>query len=311
MKDSSRVIKNTIILYIKVIVSSVIGFFTTRFVLENLGVEDYGINNVVSSVVAMLSFMSISMTTSTLRFNAYYLGKNDLNKQIEVFNSSILVHVILGIFIILILETIGIFFLEKILKIPINRMFVAKCIFHFVTFSMFITILSVPLDAINNAHENMFIFSVISLIETLLRFIIAIILYYVRYDKLLFYSILISFVPFVIFVLKYVIYSRLYKEIRLILKLPSKSLLNEMFLFTFWNMFGAFSNTCKGQGISMILNVFYGVTLNAAFGISNQVNGIISTITVSMQKSLNPLIMKNEGAGNHSRAIDLAFTQFK
>ena len=103
MQDSTRVITNTIILYVKVILSTVIGFFTTRFVLQNLGAEDYGINNIVAGVVAMLSFMSISMTTSTLRFNAYYLGKNDESKQIEVFNSSLTVHLLLGLVIVVLL----------------------------------------------------------------------------------------------------------------------------------------------------------------------------------------------------------------
>ena len=311
MQDSTRVITNTIILYVKVILSTVVGFFTTRFVLQNLGAEDYGINNIVAGVVAMLSFMSISMTTSTLRFNAYYLGKNDESKQIEVFNSSLGVHLILGLVIVVLLESFGVLFLENVLNIPSGRLSVAKCIFHFVTFSMFITVLSVPYDAVLNAHENMLLFSIVSIIETIIRFGIAVLLFFIPFDKLLFYSIAISFVPLVILILKHFICSKKYSEVKLSFQSCTKSMAKEMFGFTFWNMFGAFSNTCKNQGVAMVINVFYGVVVNAAYGIANQVNGMLSYITGSLQKSLNPLIMKNEGSGDNSRMLFLAYTQCK
>ena len=311
MEDSTRVITNTIILYVKVILSTFIGFFTTRFVLQNLGAEDYGINNVVAGVVAMLSFMSISMTTSTLRFNAYYLGKKDQGKQIVVFNTSLVVHIIIGLVIVILLESFGLLFLERVLNIPESRLDVAMIIFHFVTFSMFITVLSVPYDAVINAHENMLLFSLISIIETIIRFGIAVLLFYISIDKLLFYSVAISFVPLIILILKHIVCSWKYVEVQIAFSTCTKSLASEMFSFTFWNMFGAFSNSCKNQGVSMVLNVFYGVVINAAYGIANQVNGMLSYITGSLQKSLNPLIMKNEGSSNRVRAILLAFTQCK
>lgn len=311
MKDSSRVITNTIILYAKVIITSLIGFFTTRFVLENLGAEDYGINNVVAGVVAMLSFMSISMTTSTLRFNAYYLGKDNDEKQRSVFNTSIVVHFIIGLVIVLLLETFGVFFLEDVLNIPPTRLDVAKYIFQFVTFSMFITVMSVPYDAVINAHENMLLFSIISIFEAIIKFSLAIALFYVNIDKLVFYSVGISLVPLLVLLIKHIACKRRYQEVKLELSLCSKPLIKEMFGFTFWNMFGAFSNTCKNQGVSMVLNVFFGVVINAAYGIAHQVNSMLSYITGSLQKSLNPLIMKSEGAGNRQRALSLAYTQSK
>lgn len=311
MKDSARVIVNTIILYVKVILTSLIGFFTTRFVLDNLGAEDYGINNVVAGVVAMLSFMSLSMTTSTLRFNAFYLGKDNSQKQKAVFNTSLVVHFFIGLVIVLLLESFGVFFLEDILNIPENRLDVAKYIFHFVTLSMFITVMTVPYDAVINAHENMLLFSIISIVESLLKIALAISLYYVSTDKLIFYSIGVSLIPLAVLLIKHFACKRRYQEVSIEIKLCSKPLIKEMFGFTLWNMFGAFSNTCKNQGVSMVLNVFYGVVINAAYGIANQVNSMLSYITGSLQKSLNPLIMKSEGAGARERALSLAFKQCK
>lgn len=304
-----KIASNTIILYSSVVIIAIINLYTTRFLLGVLGSEDYGIYFLVAGLVSLLSFLNLAMTTSTLRFNAYYLGKEDRDLQSKVFNTSFILHVIMAIGIFIVLQIIGLPLINNVLNIPPDKIGVSREIMRFVILSIFFTIIGVPFESIINAHENMLLFSLISVIDAILKFVAVFFLFFINSDKLFWYSVLVSLVPLCTLLIKIAVCTRNYKEARLALSMYDRKIMKEIFSFSVWNLFGAMSNMLKSQGVAMIINVFYGVLLNTSYSIANQVNSVMTVLSSSLQKSTNPIIMKNEGAGNRDISLDYAIMQ--
>jgi len=289
-----------------------IALYSTRLVLNALGAEDYGIFTLVSGVIVMLSFLNVAMTISTQRYLSYYIGAGNHDKLKQVFNSSVLLHSLMGITLVIVFEVVGMFFFNKVLNIPAARLSTAKMIFHFTVISTFFTIASVPYDATLNARENMLLIAGIGIWESLAKLGIAIYLQYTGYDKLVVYGALIASVTVISLLIKRIYCSAKYQEAHIsVRKYFSKSLLKEMFSYAGWNMFGAGSVVARNQGLAMILNVFFGTIINATYGIANQVNAQLSYFSVTMLQSLNPQIIKSEGSGDRSRMLRLAMIASK
>ena len=304
---TKRALINTVILYIKVLLGLFISIVTTRIVLDTLGVEDFGTYNVVVGMVAMLAFVNLAMSTSTLRYNSYYLGKPEAQ---DVFNNTVLLHLILAAGIFVLLEIIGGLFIENLLNVEHSRLGVVKIIFQFVVLGCVIHVITVPFDSLINAHEHMLAYSIIEITTNLLTLACTVSLYFVVLDKLLVYSIVISLIPVIILIIKIIYCRKCYPETKSFsLSIKNKKRFKEMGSFSTWNMFGAFSNAAKNQGTAMILNVFFGVAVNAAYGISQQVNSVCLLLSGSLQKSLNPVILKSEGNGDRSSTIRYALLQ--
>jgi O-antigen/teichoic acid export membrane protein len=293
------------------IISVIIVFFSTRLVLGALGADDYGLYNLVAGIIAMLSFLKTAMAGSTQRYLSYYQGKSDLELQKKVFVNSIYLHIAIGAGLVIILEIIGFFLfdIEGLLKIDPNKIWEAKIIYHFMSATMFFTILSVPFSGTMNAHENLLGIAIIELVEVLLRLAIALSLFFlVKSGKLIFFGLLTASITIVTCII-FAIYCKIkYPECasfsdKRVIQIP---LLKELSSFAGWTLMGSFSGVAKSQGIAIILNHFMGTIANAAYGITNQVVGQLNYFTTTMFRAFNPQIMKTEGADQREKMVHLS-----
>ena len=312
MNSTKRVILNTGFLYTKMLISVGITLYSTRLILNALGAEDFGIFNLVAGVIAMLSFLNAAMTASTQRYLSYYLGAGDSAKLKAIFQSSVILHLLIGIFIIVILEIAGIFLFDGFLNIPAERISTAKIVYHFMVVSTFFTINAVPYDSAINAHEDLLFDAITGVIETFFKLGIAIWLIYTGYDKLILYGLLMAALTILIRIIKSIFCYRRYLECKLRKNNPvDYNLFKEMFSFAGWNMFGALCGLGRSQGLAIILNLFFGPIVNAAYGVANQVNGQLYAFSSNMLKALNPQIMKSEGEGDRKRMLNLSMKASK
>lgn len=307
MQPASRVARNTGFLYGKMFFTIIISLYSTRLVLSALGEVDYGIFNLVAGVIAMLSFLNSAMAISTQRFLSFFIGAGDKDKMKSIFRSSVLLHLAIGLVIVILLEIGGIILFHGILNIPADRISTAKLIFHFMIISTFFTINAVPYDAAINAHENMFFDAFAGIIEAGLKLGIAFWVLRTKVDNLILYGLLIASLTIFIRFLKSFYCIRKYEECQVSVKSHLDfHLLKEMFSFAGWNLYGSFCSVVRNQGLAVVLNLFFGVVVNAAYGIANQVNGQISSFSTNMIRALYPQIVKSEGSGDRERMLRLS-----
>ncbi|WP_157986648.1 hypothetical protein [Chitinophaga alhagiae] len=312
MQIANRVMLNTGMLYGKMVISIIISLYATRLVLNALGAGDYGIFNLVAGVIAMLSFLNMAMTLSTQRYLSHNLGSGNVLRQKMVFNASIVLHLLLGLGLVVLLEAAGLLLFDRVLNIPADRMPAAYTIFHMMVASTFFTIISVPYDATLNAHENMRLVAITGIAEAALKLGIALYLQYTAFDRLVVFALLTASLSVGLLLFKRVYCAVHYPESRIRpRKYFDRKLAKEMFFYGGWNMFGAMSVVTRNQGIAMILNVFFGTIVNAAYGIANQVNAQLSFFSATLLQALNPQIMKSEGAGDRERMLRLAMIASK
>ncbi len=307
MRSGKKIALNTGILYLKMILTAGITLYTTRLVLEGLGVEDYGIYNLIAGVVAMLAFLNTAMATSTQRFFSYHQGKDDLEMQKRVFSNSFILHIVIGIIMVIVLEIAGLFLFDGFLNIPADRVWAAKIIYHTMTFTIFFSVISVPYNASLSAHENMLWIAIVSVVEVVLKLGVALLVFWFEGDKLVFYSVIVAAVS-VIVVFLYAVYClKYYEEVTLnVGGRVDKPLMKELASFAGWNLFGAACGVARAEGIAIVLNIFFGTIINAAYGIANQLSGQLSFFSLSMLRSMNPQIMRAEGAGERKRMLWLS-----
>ncbi|MGS2738012.1 MATE family efflux transporter [Sinomicrobium sp. M5D2P17] len=307
MNAANRVFFNTLTLYGRMAVSVVVGFYSTRLILNALGSTDYGVFSLVAGVILMLSFLKNAMATSTQRFLSFYQGNNDIKKQKEVFTNSLLLHIVIGVILVLVLEVIGLFLFDGFLNIPENRIEAAKVIYHYMSFTLFFTVVVVPFSASLIAHENMLMVAIVNLSETFLKLIIALSLYVLEGDKLILYGFFTASVSIITFSMYAAYTLRKYEECTLRgVKNVNGTLIKELGGFAGWNLFGSLCFLGRTQGIGVILNLFFGTVVNAAYGIANQVNSQMLFFSSTMLRALNPQIMKSEGMGDRGRMIRLS-----
>lgn len=307
MQPAKRVVLNTGILYGKVVIVIFISLYSTRLILNALGEVDYGIFNLIGGVIAMLSFINGAMIIATQRYMSISLGAGDIKKLKAVFTSSVVLHLIISLFIVIILELAGIFLFNGYLEIPGERIKTAKIIFHFTVISTFFTINAVPYDASINTHENMLFDTIIGIFEALLKLGIAFWITYSGNDRLIIYGLLIALLTIFIRFVKSVYCRKKYEECRANIRLYIEPvLLKEMLAFAGWNVFGLFCSVLKSQGLAVLLNLFFGVVVNAAYGIANTVNANIKIFSTNLIRAIMPQIVKSEGGGDHERMLRLS-----
>jgi O-antigen/teichoic acid export membrane protein len=312
MEKKNKIVKNSFFLYIKLIVNFGISFYSLRIVLDALGTEDFGLFSLISGVIALFSFLNGSMTVTTQRYLSFNLGKGILEINKKVFQNSIILHLILGILIVLLLESLGFFMFNNFLKIEESRIETAKVIYQFMIVSAFFTINSVPYDSAINANEDMHFDSIIGILESILKLVIAFTLTYTKtYDKLIVYGLLMALLTIVVRIVKSIWCYQKYDECELKLKKVDIGLLKEMISFAGWNLFGAMSYLARNQGIAFILNFFYGTKMNASYGVTNQLNSSLMSFSSIIAKAFNPQISKSEGSGDRTRMIYLSILSSK
>jgi O-antigen/teichoic acid export membrane protein len=303
MKAANRVAKNTGILYAKMAITVFISLYSTRLILNALGAEDYGIFNIVGGTIAMLGFLNASMAAATQRFMSIAEGAGDLERKKNIFSVSVVLHFVIALVVFFVLEIVGYIFFQSVLNIPADRIDVAKLVYQFMIVTTLFTIISVPYDALLNSHENMLMYSVFGIIEVLLKLSIAIYITYTGFDKLITYGLLMAALSILSRSIQRYYCHRKYEESNIsIRKYYNKTLFKEMTSFGGWSLLFSAASMITMQGVSIVLNSFFGVLVNAAQGVATQISGQLMAFSNTMLKALNPVIVKSAG-GNDRRQM--------
>lgn len=297
LNNNKRIAKNTLFLYLRMFLMMTISLFTSRVVLSTLGVSDYGIYNVVGGIVAMFGLLSGSITNSITRFLTFELGKKDYLQLQKVFSTSLNVMFILSFVIIVIGEIVGIWFLNYMMNIPIERMEAANWAFQCSLMTFVMNLISIPYNSTIVAHEKMSAFAYISIFEVIMKLLIVYSLYLSPFDKLKSYVVLLLILSFVIRFI-YGIYCNKHFNEASYHFIYDKVLLKKMMSFAGWNFFGQGAYMMNNQGVNIIINLFFGVTINAARGIASQVNTAVNQFVTNFMTALNPQITKSYASGN-------------
>lgn len=309
---ANRVIKNTGYLYAKMGITMFISLYTTRLILNSLGVSDFGIFNIVGGAIAMLGFLNAAMAGTTQRFMSYTEGEGNKEKQKSIFNVSLILHFIIACLVGIALLIAGFFFFNGILNIPVDRVYAAKFVYGSLIISTMFTVMSVPYDATLNAHENMKYYAIVGILESLLKLCVAFACVYTQYDKLIVYGALTACIPLITLSIMRMYCHKHYEECVIAPRqYCDKRLMKEMTSFAGWSFLGSASSLIGNYGNGLVLNHFWGTKLNAAQGVANQLNGILMVFSNNMLKALNPVITKTEGAGYREKMLDVTTTGSK
>lgn len=302
--NKTIIAKNTLMLYVRMVFVTGVTLFTTRIVLKNLGVEDYGIYNVVAGVVSMFAFLNNSMAGATQRFLSFELGINDDERVNTVFCQSVLIHIIIALIILLLAETIGLWFVYNKLTIPEERFSAAMWVYQIAILSFLFQIINVPYHASIIAHEKMSIYAWVSILDVMLKLGIAYALSVSPYDKMISYSFLLLMTTIVMF-LFYRIYSKRHFQECVFRFNFNKSKFIEMFSFAGWNIIGNMAFVLRNQGSNILLNMFFGPTVNAARGVAHQVDGAVEHFVTNFQTASNPQIVKSYAVEEYNETLRL------
>lgn len=291
--NNRRIARNTFLLYIRMLFNMAVSLYTSRAVLNILGIDDFGIYNVVGGVIMMFTFLNNAMTASTQRFLTFEIGKNaSIHK---VFSSSILIHRSIALIIFILSETIGLWFVNSQLNISVDRMTAANWVYQCSIFICIINIISLPYNATIIAYEKMKAFAYISIIETCLKLIVVLLLPLFSFDKLIIYSLLLLSI-FIIIRIIYTRYCHCEFPITKEKLYMDKKIFKEMASFASWSMLGNIALITYTQGVNILLNIFFGPAINAARGIAIQVQNTINSFCLNFQTALNPQITKSFAA---------------
>lgn len=303
---ANRVIKNTGYLYLKMGITMFISLYTTRLILGSLGAEDFGIFNIVGGAIAMLGFLNAAMAAATQRFLSFSQGEGNAQKQTSIFNISIVLHTAIALAVGVVLLGAGYFFFNGMLNIPPDRIFAAKVVYGSLIVSTMFTVMSVPYDATLNAHENMKYYAIVGVFESLLKLAVAIAVVHTSGDKLIRYGVLMACIPLVTLTIMRIYCHRHYGECRLAPRRHwDRPLAKQMAGFAGWSFAASSTSMVGNYGMGIVLNIFFGVVLNAAQGIAGQLSGQLNAFTQTMLKALNPVIAKSLGANDY-RAMQRA-----
>ena len=306
MTNSQRIIVNTIAQYTRTIINVCLSLYSTRLILSALGQNDFGIYSVVAGVVAMLSFVTNALVITTQRYLSFHHGKNDLNQVRKVFGNSWLLHLFIGLLITIILGTIGPWITQNFLNIEEVRRGAALVVYFAAVVIVLLTFITAPIRALFIARENIVYTSFIDVLDGVLKLLIAILLSKVTYDHLISYSVLLTCIS-IFNLLAFAIYAAIkFPEFHLPkLRELDKQYIKGLSDFAGWTIYSTGCIIARNQGISVVLNLFYGTIVNSAYGIAMQVSGAVQFVSTSIINAMNPQIMKAEGAGQRERMVRL------
>lgn len=297
---NKRIIKNTLFLYFRLILITGVSLYTSRIILHLLGITDYGIYTLVNGIVAMFGFLNSSMSVATQRFLA--IDKN----RLKTFNISLVIHTGIAVLVFLVAETTGQWLISTQLNLPPERIGAARFACHFVVLTSMLSIIQVPFNALIIVHERMRVFAGISILEATLKAAAAGLLYMTPYDKLKTLSVLIFGSALLITTIYKLYCIRHFKESRF--KVFSyDSLYRTLISYSGWNLFGNLAFVSRNQGINILLNIFFGTAINAAYGIMQQVQYAVGRFIGNFQVAINPAIYKSYAAGDYTTMQDLLF----
>lgn len=302
--------KNTIFLSIRMIFVMFVSLYTSRVFLHSLGVDDFGINNVVCGFVAMFSFLNTSLSNGIQRFYNSEMSKSGDEGIKLVYNSALLIQGGIAILVILLLETIGIWYINNKMVIPVERLSTAMWIYQFSVISSVLVIMQTPYSAAVMAYEKMNYYAVVGIVDVLLKLVLALVIPYVSGDHLLFYGAMMLGITLLSFVM-YVGYAKIkFIALRLNWKVQ-KDLLKHMITFSGWNFFGTFACMVREQGLNIVLNLFFGPVVNAARGIAYQVSSALQGFVSNISVAAKPQMVSSFAEGNAERTLKLMYSMSK
>lgn len=305
--DKRRIARNTLFLYIRMFLMILIGLYASRVILKTLGVSDYGVYNVVGGMVSMFAFLNSAMVAASQRFISYELGRGDKERLNLVFCTSVNIHVVIAAVIFILAETLGLWFVNTQLVIDTDRMGAANWVYQFSVLTFMVTVVSVPYNSCIVAHEHMRAFAYIGIVDACLKLAAVFLLLAFPYDKLIFYAFSVFAVSVLVRIL-YSFYCKRHFEECTYRFIVNRTLLGKMFSFAGWSVFGNLGFSFKDQGSNIILNLFYGTSINAARGIAMQVSGLISTFSSNFSMALFPQITKQYASGNVEGCLNLVYS---
>jgi O-antigen/teichoic acid export membrane protein len=289
-----------------------ISLYSTRLILNALGVSDFGLYTLVAGAIAVFGFLNASMSAATQRFISYAQGAGNSEEVNKIFNMSILLHAGVALLAVIILEFIGFILFSYVFKIQESRIFIGQVVFQFMIIGAFFTILSVPYEAVITSHENMFFFAFLSVFEAIIKLGIAIYITYTSNDHLFYYALLIAILSFLLLLLRVFYCNKKYNECLInINKNFDKKLLKEMTSFAGWSLLGYSSTMISFYGQGVVINMFFNTIVNAAQGLTNQISGQLGAFATTMMKTVNPIIDKSEGSGNRELMLKITLTSSK
>ena len=303
------ILKNTIVLYIRSFIVMLIALYSSRIILHSLGISDYGLYNVIGGVAALFSFFRTTMTKCTQRFLNVGMIEKEYDLRI-IFSTSMNIHLFIGFITLLVTETIGLWFLNYHIQIPLGREFAANIVYQTTIISLILTIISVPYNAEIIAHEDMGVFAFVSITDALLKLLISFAIAFDKGDRLILYSLLMMLISILNLLLYYAYCKRNYTESKYVF-IYNKMLTKEMFSYTSWTVVGQASVIGTNQGNNILINIFHTVTANAAMGIAYQVKGAVVALTSNFQMAFNPQITKSYASKDYEYLAKLVFTTSK
>lgn len=309
-ENNKRIAKNTVFLYIRMLFIMLVTLFTSRVVLNTLGVEDFGIFNVVGGIVVMMNVVNGAMTVSTQRYLTFELGKKDFEQFNKTFGMCMNIFILLCVLILVLGETVGLWFVNRYLVIPDDRVCAANWVYQFALLSCMCSQIVNPYNATIIAHERMNIYAYIGIIEVILKLAIVYMLLVIPADRLIVYGIL-TFVSTLVVTLLYRWYCiRTFKETKYRFYWDSK-LFKQLASYSGWNLFGSLSGVAKGQGLNILINIFFGPAVNASRGIAYQLYGAVNSFFSSFYTAVRPQITKYYAEGNKADMFKLVFNSSK
>ena len=307
ISSKATIAKNTTLLYGRTVLIMLVTLYTSRVILQALGVEDYGVYTAIGGVVSILTVVVGPIDSAISRFLTYELGRNDEVRLKRYFSTGLTIMLLFSLITVLILETVGLWFLNNKMIIDENRMFAANWVLHLSIASFVVNMLFSPYRAVIIAHEKMSLFAYLGILDAVLRLSVAFLLILSSFDKLILYALLLLVVSiFVQLIYVFICRSKFY-ECQSVKINIDKELFNGLFSFAGWNIFGAASLVCRGQGVNILFNLFGGPIVNAAFGIANQVNGAVGSFVNNFTTALNPSIIKSYASAQKDYMMSLVY----
>lgn len=308
--SNQRIAKNTLYLYLRLTIAMVVNLYVTRIVLDVLGVSDYGVYNVVCGFVSMFGFLNTSMANGIQRFYNFELGKNGEDAVVKVYNTALIIQTILVVGIVVLTETIGLWYVNTGMVISPNRIVAANWTFQFAVISLVFVILQIPFSAAIMAYERMDYYAIVSILDVFIKLGIVLILPHLSGDHLILYGFLVMLVSVINFILYYAYCCKYFKFLKF-KRVFDKSLFKSMISFSGWNLLGSFAYIAKGQGVNVLINAFFNTVINAANGIATQVSSAIQTFSTNLAIAFKPQLTQSYSVGDYKRAEQLMLSMSK
>ncbi len=311
MATSNKTIaKNTMFLYIRMFIVMVVTFYTSRVILAVLGASDYGIYNVVGGIVTMMAFLNGALSSSSSRFLTYELGTGNMEQLKKTFSASLNLHICVALLVLIVGETVGLWFFYEKLVIPDERMNAAFWVYQFSIITTMVNFTQVPFNASLIAHENMSVYAYVGLYEALSKLIIVYLLQIAPFDHLIIYALLLMLNTVGIQLFYRIYTSRKYNECRFNL-VTDKTIYKKLLGYSGWDLFGGVAVICQSQGINILLNLFFGPVVNAARAITFQIQGALNQFVTNFLTAVRPQVVKSFAADDYHRMYSLTFSAAK